>query len=254
MWTLMKTLTRGARIQRTVLALLVIFAASVPAWALQSAEEREEKQREIVRALRQDAGEFRLSPGDVIQVKFFYNPELEDTIQIRPDGMISMPFIGELRVEGFTVGELRLRLEELYGPIVKDPGITIQVRQFATQKIYVGGEVLAPRVVTLSGELTVLDAIMEAGGNTRIGSDEKIILIRKDDQGLPVRYQLRLMEDDQQTEVGSIPLRPYDVVLVPETGVARVNRWVDQYIRQMIPIVVTAGFTYLKTAGPVIVP
>jgi polysaccharide export outer membrane protein len=199
--------------------------------------------------------EFRLSPGDVIQITFYYNAELEDTMEIRPDGMISMPFIGELSAQDLTVTELRVRLEELYRPILKEPGITVQVRQFASQKVYVGGQVLRPGVVALRGEMTLLDAIMEAGGNKLTGSDSEVILIRKSDEGRAVRHQLFLKpKKEGDLEAGNVVLQPFDVVLIPETRIARIDRWVDEYIRQMVPLTLTAGFTYLTSSGTVVIP
>jgi protein involved in polysaccharide export with SLBB domain len=198
--------------------------------------------------------EFRLSPGDVIQVRFFYNPELDDTIQIRPDGMISMPLVGELGLDNLTVTEARKRLEDLYRTIVKQPSVTIQVREYATQKIYVGGQVLRPGVIPMKGELTVLDAVMEAGGNRLTGSNSTVVLIRKSETGEPERYKLSLKGKGDQPPMASVKLQPFDIVLVPETTIARIDRWVDQHVRQLIPVVLTAGFTYLKTTDPVIIP
>ncbi len=208
----------------------------------------------VTSLLEPRSDEFRLSSGDVIQVRFFYNPELDDTIQIRPDGMISMPLVGELDIHDLTITEARERLEDLYRTIVKQPSVTIQVREYAAQKVYVGGQVLRPGVIPLKSELTVLDAIMEAGGNKLTGSDSSVVLIRKGESGEPVRYKLSLKSKDGQPPMANISLRPFDVVLVPETRIARMDRWVDQHVRQLIPVVLTAGFTYLQTSNPVIIP
>jgi protein involved in polysaccharide export with SLBB domain len=199
--------------------------------------------------------DFRLSPGDVIQVRFYYSAELDDTIEIRPDGLISMPFIGETKVEGLTVTELRHQLEELYQPILKQPGITVQVRQFASQKVYVGGEVQRPGVVALKGEMTLLDAVMEAGGSKTTGSTSEVVLIRKSDEGRALRYRLFLKpKNEQQPEAGNVRLQPFDVVLIPETRIARIDRWVDEHIRRMLPVNLTAGFTYLTSSGTILIP
>jgi protein involved in polysaccharide export with SLBB domain len=191
----------------------------------------------------------------VIQVRFYYNAELDDTIEIRPDGTISMPFIGEPKVEGMTVTQMRLELEERYQPILKQPGITVQVRQFASQKVYVGGQVVRPGVVALKGEMTLLDAIMEAGGNKTTGSDSQVILIRKSEEGRALRYRLSLKpKNEEQPEAGNIRLQPFDVVLLPETRIARDDRWVDEHIRRLLPVNLTAGFTYLTSSGTVVIP
>jgi len=196
--------------------------------------------------------EFRLSAGDVIQVKFFYNPELEDVIELRPDGMISMPLIGELSVEGLSITEAREKLEQAYTGILRQPEITIQVREYASQKIYVGGEVMRPGMVSLRGELTVLDAIMEAGGHKRTGSNKTVVLVRKGDDGKPIQRKLYLYGNDSEPAAAGLALRAFDVVLVPESRIARMDRWVDQYIRQLVPATLTAGFSYLATGSTTI--
>jgi protein involved in polysaccharide export with SLBB domain len=201
-----------------------------------------------------DGREFRLAAGDVIQITFFYNPELEDVVQLRPDGMISMPLIGELSLDGLTITEAREKIEGLYAGTVRQPEVTIQVREYASQKIYVGGEVLRPGVVSLRGELTVLDAIMEAGGHKRTGSNKTLILIRKGEDGQPIRQKLYLHGTDTEPAAASMPLHPFDVVLIPESRIARMDRWVDQYVRQLVPITLTAGFTYLTSASTVVIP
>lgn len=230
-------------------AMLAFLAIAAMSWASQSQDTSSTDE-----IIRRESREFRLSPGDVIEAKFFYNPELDDSLEIRPDGMISMPLIGELSVDGLTITETRLRLEELYKPILKQPSITVHVRNYAAQKIYVGGEVLRPGVIALKGELTLLDAIMETGGTKLTGSDSKVVLIRKDADGQAVRYELAMQPEDGTGPAGDVKLQPFDVVLVPETKIARVDRWVDQYIRQIIPITLSAGFTYLKSGGTVIIP
>jgi len=202
----------------------------------------------------EDEWAFRLSPGDVIQVKFFDNPELEDVIEIRPDGMVSMPLVGELSLADLTITEARLKLEGLYGGIVRQPAVTVQVREYASQKIYVGGEVLHPGVVALRGELTVLDAIMEAGGHKRTATQKNVVLIREGPDGRPIRTKLSLHGTDSEAGAASVPLRPFDVVLVPESRIARMDRWVDQYVRQLVPVSLTAGFTYLATGNTVVIP
>ena len=190
--------------------------------------------------------DFRLSPGDVIKLKFFYNPELSDTVQIRPDGRIALALVGEVELRKRTIPEATQLLEELYAPHVRVPSLAIQVETYAAQKVYVGGEVLRPGTVSLLSDLSVLDAIMEAGGPRPTGSKTTVILIRRGEDDAPVMQRLALRErNEQPSAAASLRLRPFDVILVPETRIARIDRWVDQYIRQLIPLTLNAGFTYL---------
>jgi polysaccharide export outer membrane protein len=166
-----------------------------------------------------------------------------------------MPLIGEIALAGKTVAEAEEVLQERYAPHLRNTSVSIQVRSYASQKVYVGGEVIRPGTIPLVGDLTVVDAVMEAGGVKLTGSFTRVVLIRKQQTGSPVAMELTLLDDDKPTEDALTPLEPYDVVLIPETKIARIDRWVDQHIRQLIPLSLSAGFTYLwNSTGIVIDP
>ena len=192
---------------------------------------------------------FRLSSGDLIELKFFYDPELNDKVQIRPDGRIQLPLVGDVAFAGKSVEEASKQLEELYAKYLKTPRISIQVREYAAQKVYVTGEVLRPGLVNLLGDLTVLDAIGEAGGVKFTGNKKGIVLIRKGEDGKPIMRKLTLLASNGSPSSDvNLLLQPSDVVIVPETGIARVDRLFDQYFRQLNPGV-SADFTYLAHGG-----
>ena len=92
----------------------------------------------------ENQGAYRLVPGDVIEIRLFYNPELNEQVQIRPDGRVSLQLIGEVGVAGQTISEATAYLSKAYLKEVRVPGLTLQVRAFGAQKIYVTGEVNRP--------------------------------------------------------------------------------------------------------------
>jgi polysaccharide biosynthesis/export protein len=188
---------------------------------------------------------YRLNLGDVIEVRLFYNPEMNESVQIRPDGRISLPLVGEVEVAGKTIPEASGMISALYAKEVFTPKVTIQVRSYAAQKVYIGGEVPRTGIIPLPGTMTVFEAISEAGGVKNTGNKHLAILIRKNSGGLPEGRRLKLYEHGVLTADASTPLAPFDVILVPESKISRVDRWVDQSIRQMIPVTMTSGFNYL---------
>lgn len=193
---------------------------------------------------------YRLVSGDVIEFKYFYNPELNETVQIRPDGRVSFPLLGEIQLAGKTIAEATDELKKLYTPILKTPVVNMNVRQFAAQKVFVGGEVLRPGTVALPGAMTVFEAIAEAGGPKTTSNSTQIVLIRKGPDGAPVRQILTWKKDGQAVPEGqlsatAVALRPFDVLIVPESRISKADRWVDQHIRQIVPVNLTAGFSYL---------
>jgi protein involved in polysaccharide export with SLBB domain len=188
----------------------------------------------------------KLSPGDVVDVKFFNVSELNESQAIRPDGRISLQLVGEVKAEGLTPAELREDLNRLYAPHLKAADVTVIVRSFQSRRVYVGGEVMVPGVVNMPGQLTALQAVMEAGGFTRYARLENVVIIRHTDSK---RYGASLDFSPGKKE-GELPqpfyLEPLDIVYVPETKITKVNRWIDQHINQLLP---TLGIIYQFPAG-----
>ncbi len=189
---------------------------------------------------------YKLETGDEIEIRFLYNTELNDKMTIRPDGRISMPLMGEIAAAGLSVGELTDLLQKKYKDTVRQPVITVQVRGFANRKVFVGGEVLRPGVVVLAGTQTAMGAILEAGGLIRSADRDKLTVIRKGANGAPESLTLSLRAArGKAPEAAGFLLQPYDLVVVNRSGIAKANQAVDQYVRQMSPALLTAGFSYL---------
>ena len=188
---------------------------------------------------------YRLSPGDVISVRFFFNSELNEEVQIRPDGHISMQLIGDVVAGGKTVSDLSRELEQSYAKEVKTPRVSIQIRSYGGQKVFVTGEVNRPGVISLIGGLDVLSAIGEAGGVRQSGKASSVILIRKGPDGKPLARKLSLGSPSSPKADAAVKLEPFDAIVVPPRMITKLDRWVDEYIRQLSPASLNAGFTYL---------
>ncbi|HLI84345.1 MAG TPA: polysaccharide biosynthesis/export family protein [Bryobacteraceae bacterium] len=195
----------------------------------------------------QPQGLYRLVPGDVIEIRLFYNPELNEQVQIRPDGRVSLQLLGEVEIAGQTVSEATAYLEKAYMKEIKVPSLTLQVRSFGAQKIYVTGEVNRPGMINIPAPITISEAIGEAGGVKHTGNRKVVVLLRRQPDGTPSEQRLTLYADGKPTPDAVMELEPFDVVMVPESRISRMDRWVDQTIRQMIPVVLTTGFNYLLT-------
>jgi polysaccharide biosynthesis/export protein PslD len=187
---------------------------------------------------------YRLQAGDAIEVRFYFNPELNDGVQIRPDGRISLNLIGEVKVAGLTIAEATALISQLALKEIATPSVTIQVRSFAGLKVFVTGEVLRPGPIGLPGQMTLLQAIGEAGGRKPTAA-KTIVLIRKNEAGLPEGHRMNPFQGDNAGPDAGMLLQPFDVIMVPETRVTRVDRWVDQHIKQINPVILSGGFTYL---------
>ena len=190
--------------------------------------------------------DYQLAPGDVVDLQFFYNPELNEKVQIRPDGRISLSLVGEIELARKTVPAAVRELEGAYRSVLKTPSISLQIAGYAAQKVYVGGEVSHAGAVNMPGDLTVLQAVMEAGGPLHSASTKELILIRRDDRGMPYILRLSLKNlKSGPSEAVTTRLRPYDVVLIPESKIAKMDRLVDNYLRKLDPAFLSAGFSFL---------
>lgn len=176
-----------------------------------------------------------LVPGDVVDVKFYYTPDLNENQMIRPDGTITMQLIGKVMAQGKTPKELRRDLIRLYGPELKKPEVEVIIKTKEDRKVYVSGEVKNPGLVEIPGRLTLLEAIKRAGGFKRPEANtSKVLLVRQENgknAGCVIDMQKVLEGQEEQV----VYLHPHDVVYVPPTSLTQVNDWVEQSISRMIP-------------------
>jgi protein involved in polysaccharide export with SLBB domain len=195
--------------------------------------------------------DYVLEKGDEITIRVFNHPELEDTVQIRPDGKISVVLVDDMPVAGLTSRDVDTKLTEVYSRLYRDVQLAVIVRKFVNQKVYVGGEVGAPGFLPLAGRVTALGAVLQAGGFRGTARTDSVILLRNQG-GKPevVRLDLKAVYERGSPDVA---LQPFDVVFVPMSKIAKVDKFVDQYIRQLIPVGTNLGFTYLL-GGTAVIP
>jgi protein involved in polysaccharide export with SLBB domain len=189
--------------------------------------------------------DYVLQVGDVIDIKFFYNPELNELVTIRPDGKISLQLIDEIVAAGLTASELDRILTEKYSNSLRDPEVTVIIREFIGLRVYVGGEVNSPGVVPISGRLTALQAILQAGGYKDTAELRSIVVLRNQGTHDPLFMAVNLKEDlTSNIKQNDILLKPRDIVFVPKTEIAKMNQFVRQYIKELIPVTLNFGLMY----------
>ena len=110
---------------------------------------------------------YRIGPEDELQIVVWKNEALSHTVTVRPDGMISLPLINDVQAAGLTPMELRAVLAEKLQDHVKDPEVSILVKEVRSFKVSVIGEVLKPARYELRTATTVLDVLATAGGFTQ---------------------------------------------------------------------------------------
>jgi polysaccharide export outer membrane protein len=184
---------------------------------------------------QEDGQSLRLAPGDNIEVKFHYWPELDDVQNIRPDGKISLQLIDEVTAAGKTPEELDQLLTDLYESKLKHPEITVVVRSLVHQNVYVGGEVLAPRMIPYTADMTVMDAIISAGGFIKESAHVENVVVLRHKDGQRFATSVNVREIIEHSDSDPFYLSHQDIVYVPRTKIDRLNQWIDQYITKVIP-------------------
>jgi len=185
---------------------------------------------------------YMIQVADHLAIKFYQNKDLDEEVIVRPDGKISLQLIGDVQAAGREPAALASDIENAYRAELSTPRVSVLVRELGA-RVYVGGEVAKPGVVPLTANLTLVQAIQEAGGFLPTAHLSKVVLIRRDSTGQPVGYAL-----DVRPVIGGIkpsedvPLQPFDIAFVPTSKVADVNLWVKQYIRDNLPIQPGLGF------------
>lgn len=188
-----------------------------------------------------DEYSYRLTPGDIIDVKFPYHPEENERVPVRPDGLINLQVVGDVQAGGLTGGELEEKIVQMATRTLRDPVVSVVIAQLAEHKVYVGGDVLRPGFVTYRDGLTPLQAVIERGGFTDSAeSDEVLYISRIGNEIQAQRLDLESVVDGESTE--EIVMAPDDVVFVPRTWIGKADVWVDQWIRGLLPTVPRPGF------------
>jgi len=186
--------------------------------------------------------EYRIQPGDLLDVKFFYNTELNEQITVRPDGRISLQLAGEIRAAGLTPAQLTDLLTRTYSAELRNPVITVIVRSFSAQRVYVDGEVNKPGQVNLVAPTTALQSISQAGGLKDTARTDEVIIIRRSVDNKYTATMLNLEKALDGTDAKQdIVLLPLDIIYVPRSHITNVNVWIDQYIRKNIPVSFSLG-------------
>lgn len=189
--------------------------------------------------------EYRLQAGDVLEIKHFYTPELNETVSIRPDGRISLPIAGEVQAEGQTPAGLRDVLSERYARTLRDHEVAVVVKEFAGRRIYVGGEVLTPGVIRPPGTITALQAILEAGGAKSSARLENVVILRNQGTTEPLFMTVDLRGGvTEGVSRNDVALLPSDIVFVPKTKVARLAQFIDVYFKQLVPIPLNLSYIF----------
>jgi polysaccharide export outer membrane protein len=167
----------------------------------------------------QTAPDYVIGPGDSLSIFVFRSPELSSEVPVRPDGRISMPLVEDVEAAGRTPMQLARQIEDRLKQYVREPSVTVTVRNFVgptNRQVRIVGEAAQPRAIAFREGMTVLDALIEAGGLTRYAAGNSARLIRREtttQQTIPLRLNDLLRSGDMSQDMA---LRPGDTLVIPQ--------------------------------------
>jgi len=161
-------------------------------------------------------GTYVIGPEDNLSINVWKEQELSKTVPVRPDGMISLPLIGEVKASGLTPLQLQDAITEPLKKYMSEPQVTVIVTEVRSKTFNIVGQVSKPGYYPLDRQLTVLDAVALAGGFRDFAKVKKIYVLRTDAGGkqerLPFNYKEVIKGQNMQQNV---ELQPHDTVVVP---------------------------------------
>ena len=177
--------------------------------------------------------EYVLVPGDRIEVSVWQVPEVSRTVQIRPDGRISLPTVSGVQAAGKTFDELETTLTERLSERLNEPIVTVIGVDIRQNMVYVVGDVPRPGALPIRDAASASEAISLAGGFMRTGAARSVSIIRLHEDGVIRATPVEVIDDGEPTSYMALvgmALQPDDVIFVPESNRSEAIRWLDDFI------------------------
>jgi len=208
----------GSLTATLVLAMAGDLATAAEPMAAQAASEgaQQAAQDEAAAAVSPD---YRIGPGDTLKVSVFQNDNLTVTLPVRPDGKISTPLVEDMVAVGKTPSQLARDIEKSLAEYIKSPKVSVVVTVALSiySQVKVIGQVKTPESLPFREGMTVLDAVLAVGGLSQFAAGNRAQLIRTENgkqTEIKVKLDSLLNSGDMKQ---NLPLRPGDVLVVPET-------------------------------------
>ena len=159
--------------------------------------------------------EFVIGPEDVLTIVFWRDKDMSGDVTVRPDGVITLPLLGEIRAAGLSPSALTAEIQGSAGRYLTDPNVTVVVRQINSRKVYITGEVTKGGAFPLTGSLTVMQLIALAGGVLEYAKVNEITVLREEEGRTRAhRFSYEDVSRGQKLEQ-NFELRPGDTIVVP---------------------------------------
>jgi polysaccharide export outer membrane protein len=166
------------------------------------------------------AHEYRLGPGDTIHIHVWRNPEVTQTVPVRPDGRITTPLVEDLRASGKTPTQLARDIEQVLSKFIQQPVVTVTVTNFVGtygEQVRVIGQAAKPQALAYRQEMSLLDVLIAVGGLTEFAAGNRASVVRTI-EGKQHKIDVRLNDLLKKGDISAnMPMRPGDVLVIPES-------------------------------------
>jgi polysaccharide export outer membrane protein len=201
-------MTRG----RVALALALLLTAGLVSAV---AKQKDKPASKVAQPMQPVGSDYVISPGDVLEVQVWKEPDVSKAVPVRPDGKISLPLLDDVQAAGRTSAALTADLTERLKKFISDPQVTVIVTEVNSQRIYITGEVTRGGTYPLEPGMTVLQGLSSAGGFTPFANVKKIYVLRQQN-GKQVKYPFNYKDVVKGTDTAqNILLQPGDTIVVP---------------------------------------
>jgi len=170
---------------------------------------------------------YKLRPGDVLDLTFELSPELNQQVSVQPDGFVTLKQAGDFHVSGESVPEFREAVKTAYTKFLHDPIITVELKDFEKPFFTAGGMVGHPGKYEMRGDVTLVEALAQAGGLTEESKHSQVLLFRRISQDwaqakvIDVKKML-----NNKTLAEDIHLQPGDMIFVPQNNVSKIRKFI----------------------------
>jgi polysaccharide biosynthesis/export protein len=166
------------------------------------------------------APEYRVGPGDTVNIIVWRNPEVSMAVPVRPDGKITTPLVEDLPAAGKTSTELARDIEKALAKFIQQPVVTVVVTNFVgnySEQIRVIGQAARPQALPYRNEMSLMDVMIAVGGTTEFAAGNRASLIRTVD-GKQQKFNVRLDDLIKEGDISAnVNMRPGDVLVIPES-------------------------------------
>jgi Periplasmic protein involved in polysaccharide export len=164
---------------------------------------------------------YLIGVDDQLQVTVWHNPDLSVSVPVRPDGKITVPLVGDIPAGGRTTDQVGAEIQQKLGQYIRDPQVAVILTALRSHeylsRVRVTGAVRSPISIPYRQGMTVLDAVLAAGGTTEFAAPDRTELYRHASDGSSQAYAVRLEKILQQGDIANnYPVQPGDVITVPQ--------------------------------------